>query len=49
MIYSVTNDDQEEQDTTTRLRDPEIYIDEGYDQELMKEAMNKEDGGHEAT
>ena len=42
MIYSVTNDDQEEQDTITRLRDPEIYIGEGYDQELMKEAMNKE-------
>ena len=42
MIYSVTNDDQEEQDTITRLRDPEIYIDEGCDQELMKEAMNKE-------
>ncbi len=42
MVYSVTKDDQEEQDTITRLQDPEMYSDEGYDQELMKEAMNKE-------
>ena len=38
MVYSVTNDDMQ----VTRLQNPEVYNDGGYDQELMRENMNKE-------